>query len=58
MNSGSHNNYEGDSSPARGDLNQHGTNEDLIVSHFKSVSHSATFGNQEPHAEECQFAAP
>lgn len=42
LSSGSHNNYEGDSSPTRGDLNQHGTNEDLILSHFKSVSVSVT----------------
>lgn len=34
---GSHNNYEGDSSPTRGDLYQHGTNSDLILSQFKEL---------------------
>ena len=34
---GSHNNYEGDSSPTRGDLYQHGTNSDLILAQFKEV---------------------
>lgn len=36
--SGSHNNYETDSSPTRGDLNQYGSNEDLVLSQFKEVS--------------------
>jgi len=34
---GSHNNYEGDSSPLRGDLDQYGSNTKLIMSQFKTV---------------------
>lgn len=36
--SGSHNNYESDSSPLRGDLNQQGSNVRLILSQFEEVS--------------------
>ena len=34
---GSHNNYETDSSPMRGDLNQYGSNVNLIVSQFQEL---------------------
>ena len=34
---GSHNNYETDSSPMRGDLNQYGSNTDLVISQFEEV---------------------
>ncbi|KAM3415965.1 hypothetical protein BST61_g9455 [Cercospora zeina] len=35
--SGSHNNYETDSSPCRADLNQYGSNGELIVSQFRNL---------------------
>lgn len=34
---GSHNNYEADSSPNYADLNQYGSNVELVISQFKNV---------------------
>lgn len=38
--SGSHNNYETDSSPLKSDLDQYGSNQRLIMSQFKTVRSS------------------
>lgn len=47
--SGSHNNYETDSSPMRGDLDQYGNNEDLVIEYFKKVRISSLFQNTAIH---------